>query len=290
MGDGPAARLRQHRPAPARPRRPRSRARSPRGCAPTPTSRSTRPSSSSPRPLRRLVRRAATVGPAGRDRPRASQGHPRAARTWPPGGCCTSSCAERAERGGPADPRLAFCVTFDELPRYLEDPDDLRGDDRGAVRAGALPQRARAAVLVRAARSPTRPPGRRGDAAARRRPAAGGAAHGIAVNGGRASGRARVIADPGDPRGLEPGEVLVCAITDPSWTPLFLAAAAVVCDTGAHAEPRRHRRPRAGHPAVMSVPGITTRRRRHGPPRRRRPRHRDDRLTARRVRSSPSSG
>ena len=63
---------------------------------------------------------------------------------------------------------------------------------------------------------------------------------GIAVSGGQASGPARVIVDPADPRGLQPGEVLVCAITDPSWTPLFLGAAAVVCDVGddARAMPR----------------------------------------------------
>jgi pyruvate,water dikinase len=67
-----------------------------------------------------------------------------------------------------------------------------------------------------------------------------------------------VIADPGDPRGLEPGEVLVCAITDPSWTPLFLVAAAVVCDTGAALSHAAIVARELGIPAVMSVPGITS--------------------------------
>jgi len=31
---------------------------------------------------------------------------------------------------------------------------------------------------------------------------------------------------------LEPGEVLVCPMTMPAWTPLFGVAAAVVCDSG----------------------------------------------------------
>ena len=48
-----------------------------------------------------------------------------------------------------------------------------------------------------------------------------------------AIGRARVITDPGDPRGLEPGDVLVAAITDPAWTPLFVSAGAVVVELGA---------------------------------------------------------
>ncbi len=50
---------------------------------------------------------------------------------------------------------------------------------------------------------------------------------------GVAEGRARVILDSNDPFGLEPGDVLIAPITDPSWTPLFVPAAAVVVDVGA---------------------------------------------------------
>lgn len=50
---------------------------------------------------------------------------------------------------------------------------------------------------------------------------------------GKARGRARVLLSPDDPSALEPGEILVAPITDPSWTPLFVAAAAVVVDVGA---------------------------------------------------------
>jgi rifampicin phosphotransferase len=50
---------------------------------------------------------------------------------------------------------------------------------------------------------------------------------------GVAEGRARVILDPNDPTALGPGDVLVAPITDPSWTPLFVPAAAVVVDVGA---------------------------------------------------------
>ena len=50
---------------------------------------------------------------------------------------------------------------------------------------------------------------------------------------GVATGRARVVTDPGDPGALGPGDVLVAPLTDPSWTPLFLAASAVVVDVGA---------------------------------------------------------
>ena len=65
----------------------------------------------------------------------------------------------------------------------------------------------------------------------------------------------------------------MCAITDPSWTPLFLAAAAVVCDTGAQQSHAAIVARELGIPAVMSVPGITSVAD-GGPPRRRRRRHR----------------
>lgn len=50
---------------------------------------------------------------------------------------------------------------------------------------------------------------------------------------GTVTGRARVVLDSNDPTALEPGDILVAPITDPSWTPLFVPAAAVVVDVGA---------------------------------------------------------
>jgi len=50
---------------------------------------------------------------------------------------------------------------------------------------------------------------------------------------GSAEGRARVILDSHDPLALEPGDILIAPITDPSWTPLFVPSAAVVVDVGA---------------------------------------------------------
>jgi phosphohistidine swiveling domain-containing protein len=54
---------------------------------------------------------------------------------------------------------------------------------------------------------------------------------GIGAGGDEVTGRARVILDPSE-ADLEPGEILVCRTTDPSWTPLFLVADALVIDTG----------------------------------------------------------
>ncbi len=55
---------------------------------------------------------------------------------------------------------------------------------------------------------------------------------GIPASGGRATGPVRAIHEPADFGRLRSGDVLVCPYTNPSWTPLFQRAAAVVVDTG----------------------------------------------------------
>jgi pyruvate,water dikinase len=56
---------------------------------------------------------------------------------------------------------------------------------------------------------------------------------GIGGSPGRVVGTARIVMDISNPDILNPGDILVAPITDPSWTPLFLAAAGVVVDVGA---------------------------------------------------------
>ncbi|MBV6757919.1 PEP-utilizing enzyme [Rhodococcus opacus] len=63
--------------------------------------------------------------------------------------------------------------------------------------------------------------------------AAGETLVGVSGCTGTARGIARVLTTPDDPSALEPGEILIAPITDPSWTPLFVAASAVVVDVGA---------------------------------------------------------
>jgi phosphohistidine swiveling domain-containing protein len=76
---------------------------------------------------------------------------------------------------------------------------------------------------------------------------------------GTATGRARVLHDPGDPTVLEPGDVLVAPITDPSWTPLFVPAAAVVVDVGAQLSHAVIVSRELGIPCVVSVTDATRR-------------------------------
>ena len=58
-----------------------------------------------------------------------------------------------------------------------------------------------------------------------------GALAGLPVSGGTVEGRARVILDMGQ-ADLEPGDILVTAFTDPSWSPLFVGIAGLVTEVG----------------------------------------------------------
>jgi pyruvate,water dikinase len=89
------------------------------------------------------------------------------------------------------------------------------------------------------------------------RAAAGQVLSGIPGCPGRATGRARVVVHPSDPAGLEPGDVLVAPITDPSWTPLFVPAAAVVVDVGAQVSHAVIVSRELGIPCVVSVHDAT---------------------------------
>ncbi len=58
-----------------------------------------------------------------------------------------------------------------------------------------------------------------------------GALIGLPVSAGTVEGRARVILDMAE-ADLEPGDILVTAYTDPSWTPLFVAITGLVTEVG----------------------------------------------------------
>jgi pyruvate,water dikinase len=80
---------------------------------------------------------------------------------------------------------------------------------------------------------------------------------GVGGGGGRVTGTVRVITGPDQFSTLRPGEVLVCAATNPSWTPLFQRAAAVVVDHGGLASHAAIVAREYGVPAVMGT-GVGT--------------------------------
>lgn len=82
---------------------------------------------------------------------------------------------------------------------------------------------------------------------------------GVACSPGQVTGRARIILDPSDPGALEPDEILVTTNTNPSWTPLFLVAGAVVTEFGLFNSHASIVSRELGIPCVASVDGATDR-------------------------------
>lgn len=60
----------------------------------------------------------------------------------------------------------------------------------------------------------------------------GGAIAGLPGGAGRYTGTARVVRSEADFDKVQPGDVVVCTITNPSWAVLFGIAGAFVCDAG----------------------------------------------------------
>jgi len=56
---------------------------------------------------------------------------------------------------------------------------------------------------------------------------------GVAGSPGTVTGTARILLSLNDADRLEPGDILIAQSTDPSWTPLFLAAGGVITNIGA---------------------------------------------------------
>jgi pyruvate,water dikinase len=76
---------------------------------------------------------------------------------------------------------------------------------------------------------------------------------------GVVEGVARVILDSNDPAALNPGDILVAPITDPSWTPLFVPAGGVVVDVGAPLSHAIIVSRELGIPCVISATNATRR-------------------------------
>ena len=55
---------------------------------------------------------------------------------------------------------------------------------------------------------------------------------GIGASPGTVRGRAKVVRDLSEGSKVQPGDILVCEMTMPPWTPLFSTVGAVVADTG----------------------------------------------------------
>ncbi|MEU8251111.1 PEP/pyruvate-binding domain-containing protein [Nonomuraea sp. NPDC048916] len=145
----------------------------------------------------------------------------------------------------------------------LQEPEDvfhlrleeLEGIGDAEMMAEPDRERLRAAVLRRAAKRDELAGVRLIDPAAIHsvRPMGDALVAGTPASAGTATGPVKVIRDPAGFGGLAEGDVLVCPYTNPSWTPLFQRAAAVVVDTGGSASHAAIVAREYGIPAVMGT-------------------------------------
>lgn len=123
------------------------------------------------------------------------------------------------ERGLAEDAGDVFYFTLDELREVLEGGD--------APARATLAERRREQTAYRA----VQPPPVLGQPLATEASEAG-TLRGTGASPGRYRGVARVIRSLADAGRLGDGEVLVCGVTAPTWTPYFAVAGAVVTDAG----------------------------------------------------------
>jgi pyruvate,water dikinase len=133
--------------------------------------------------------------------------------------------AERLVRAGVLhEPEDVFFLTFSEIEDVVR---------RQAAGSELIRERREAFASYRAL-TPPRVLTSEGEAVAgsyRRSDVPAGALVGLAVSAGTIEGRARVIVDM-EQADLEPGDILVTAFTDPSWSPLFVTIAGLVTEVG----------------------------------------------------------
>lgn len=84
-----------------------------------------------------------------------------------------------------------------------------------------------------------------------------GALIGLPVSSGTIEGRARVVLDMTEAAALEPGDILVTAYTDPSWSPVFVAVSGLVTEVGGQMTHGAVIAREYGLPAVVGVEHAT---------------------------------
>lgn len=100
---------------------------------------------------------------------------------------------------------------------------------------------------------------RRSTAVAQAPLAVGESLTGMSGSPGVVTGTARLVRDPSDPFAIEEGDIMIVPITDPAWTPLFLAAGGVVSDVGAPVSHAAIVSRELGIPCVVSATGASAR-------------------------------
>ena len=166
-----------------------------------------------------------------------------------------------ASRGTTRAADDVYFLTRPEVARALHEPTTRLGVEAADRRTRWEQQRHLAAPLVLG-----RPPRMLTsllDAADRAlrdpAPAETSGVRGTPASPGRATGRARVIRSTDEFDRVQAGEILVCPVTTPAWTPLFARIAAVVTDVGSVAAHASIIAREYGIPAVVATGDGTAR-------------------------------
>ncbi len=85
------------------------------------------------------------------------------------------------------------------------------------------------------------------------------ALRGLGVSRGQAEGEVVILRDPREFARMKAGAILVAPATDPSWTPLFTLAAAVIVEVGGMLSHASTVAREYGLPAIANVRNATTR-------------------------------
>lgn len=127
--------------------------------------------------------------------------------------------------------RFAFELNK-RFPEIFEQPEDILFLELGEVYA--LPAGLENCKKMLAVRKSARPQNEKlwGGLSFGRKPGKQNTLKGITGNRGLCRGRVKKILTLQEFDKMQPGDILVCRYTDPSWTPLFVLASAVVSDTG----------------------------------------------------------
>ena len=149
-------------------------------------------------------------------------------------------------------------VTMDEMPGFLADPMPM-ADLVRERRAEYMRLEQLEPPFVFVGRTDGPDTWERRDAVSANMLTTGDVLAGMPGCPGHAEGIARVVLDSNDPFALEPGDILIAPITDPSWTPLFVPAAGVVVDVGAPLSHAIIVSRELGIPCVISATGATRR-------------------------------
>jgi pyruvate,water dikinase len=164
----------------------------------------------------------------------------------------------RAYADGAIDsPAHVFMLLRDELEDFAHDPKRFR-ETLAAREADYLALFDVVPPFVVVGDPPPLSSWERRSHAAREQLAVGETITAVSGSPGKAVGRARVVLDPTSPGELQPGDIMIAPITDPSWTPLFLSISGVVCNVGAPFSHAAIVSRELDIPCVVSFPNATT--------------------------------